>query len=389
MIGMGNTPGIMPFTGRARKMLTVLAGVVLVATSALLVVRHETAPVPEGGIRDGADRTLKIPARVDRVICSGAGCLRLLTYLEAQDRIVAVDSIERRGSPIDARPYAIANPQFKTYPVFGEFRGWDNAELIAGLRPRPQVIFKTFAGRGQDPTRLHVKTGIPVIVLDYGNLTYGRERLDSALRLMGTVLEKSERAEEVIAYFDVLEQDLMERTRDIPRDKRPSCYIAGLGQSGPHGLQSTDPSFAPFLFTHARNVAAESLGDKLSHATAAKEQIVFWDPEVIFLDISTLRLGSGANALDELRNDPVYRSLSAARKGQVHGLFPSNSYSHNFDAVFANSYYVGKVLYPEKFADVDPLAKAEEISTFLNGGVAFATLNQQFGGLAFNRIKVR
>ncbi len=377
------------FTGRARKMLTMLAGVVFVATAAVLVVRHETAPAPEGGIREWADRTLEIPARVDKVICSGAGCLRLLTYLEAQDRIVAVDSIERRGSPIDARPYAIANPQFKTYPVFGEFRGWDNAELIASLRPAPQVIFKTFAGRGQDPALLQAKTGIPVIVLDYGNLTYGRERLNGALRLMGTVLGKSEGAEEVIAYFEALEQDLMERTRDISRDRRPSCYIGGLGQSGPHGLRSTDPSFAPFLFTHARNVAAESLSDKLSHATVAKEQIVMWDPEFIFLDVSTLRLKAGANALDELRNDPVYQSLSAVRKGHVYGLFPSNSYDENFDAIFANAYYVGTVLYPGRFADVDPLAKAEEISSFLNGGPAFATLNDEFGGLAFNRIKVR
>jgi iron complex transport system substrate-binding protein len=343
----------------------------------------------ERQITDMAGRTVTIPQKVDRVICSGSGCLRLLTYLKAHDRILAVDSIEIKGSPIDARPYAIANPQFKKYPLFGEFRGYDNPELIAGLRPQPQLIFKIFAGRGQDPDHLQEKTGIPVIVLEYGNLTYGREQLRRALHLMADVMRKTRRAEEVVALFDTLEQDLQRRTQDIPRDQRPSCYVGGLGQAGPHGFQSTEPSFAPFVFTHAKNVAASSPGEKpLSHATVAKEQIVFWNPDLIFLDVSTLRLGSGASALDQLRTDPAYRSLSAVCEDAVFGLFPYNSYNQNFEAVFANAYYVGKVLYPVRFADVEPLAKAEEISILLNGGPAFETLNKQFEDLAFNRIRI-
>ncbi|MFP4033234.1 MAG: hypothetical protein ACLFTV_16880 [Desulfococcaceae bacterium] len=145
-------------------------------------------------IADAAGRTVTVPKAADRAICSGAGCLRLLTYLQAHDRIVGVDSIELRGSPIDARPYAIANPQFKTYPLFGEFRGHDNPELIAALDPQPQVIFKTYGGRGTGPDSLQAKTGIPVVILKYGNLTYQRDALNQALRLMGEVMGEGERA---------------------------------------------------------------------------------------------------------------------------------------------------------------------------------------------------
>lgn len=341
-------------------------------------------------LTDGIGRKVEIPAKVERVICSGSGCLRLLTYLKAHGRIVAVDSIELRGSPIDARPYAIANPQFKTYPLFGEFRGHDNPELIAGLQPQPQVIFKTYAGRGQNPDQLQAKTGIPVVGLEYGNLTYGRKDLNRTLELMTDIMGVRKRTEAVINFFDAMEQDLKERTRDIPEDKRPTCYIGGLGQSGPHGFQSTEPSFAPFVFVNAKNVAAPSPSEKqLPHATVAKEQIVFWDPEVIFIDVSTLRLASGASALDQLRSESTYQSLSAVHKGRVYGLFPYNSYTQNFEAIFANAYYVGKVLYPERFKDIDPMVKAEEISVFLNGGPAFETLNRQFNGMAFSRITVR
>lgn len=360
----------------------------LVIAAALCSVLSRAGETRE--ITDAAGRTLTIPVEVDRVICSGAGCLRLLTYLKAHDRVVAVDSIEIRGAPVDARPYAVANPRFADLPLFGEFRGHDNPELIAGLRPPPQVIFKTYAGRGRDPDRLQTKTNIPVIVLEYGNLTYGRENLNRSLRLMGDVMRKEKRAEEVIAFFDAMERDLKRRTRNIPEKKRPTCYVGGISLSGPHGFQSTEPSFAPFVFTNANNVASSpAKGKPLSHAVVAREQIVFWDPAVIFLDISTVRLGSDAGALDQLRLNPAYRNLSAVREGEVYGLFPHNSYTQNFEAIFANAYYVGKVLYPERFQDVDPLAKAEEISVFLNGGPAFSILKKQFDGLAFSRIPIR
>lgn len=341
-------------------------------------------------IQDAAGRTVTIPKDVTRVICSGAGCLRLLTYLGAQESIVAVDSIELKGSPIDARPYAIANPKFKTYPLFGEFRGQDNAELIVSLRPAPQVIFKIYTGRGSDPDQLQKKTGIPVICLDYGNLTYDRERLNSALCLMGEIIGQSERAQAVITYFDFLEQDLRKRTQDIPEDKRPSCYIGGLGQSGPHGFQSTDPSFTPFVFTNTDNVsAAASAGKTLSYANVAKEQIVVWNPEIIFLDVATFRLGAETNALHQLQTDQAYKNLSAVRDNKIYFLFPSNSYNQNFEVIFANAYYIGKMLYPEQFKDVDPLLKAEEISTFLNGGPSFEILNKEFNGLAFSKMEKR
>ncbi len=338
-------------------------------------------------LHDALGQPLNFSMPAERVICSGSGCLRLLTYLQAQDRIIAVDSIERRGSPLNARPYAIANPQFKEYPLFGEFRGWDNPELIAALHPPPQVIFKIVGGRGQDPAQLQRKTAIPVIPLHYGNLGDARDTLNRSLRGMAAVVGKPERAEAVIAYFDELEQDLRRRTRDIPEDMRPTCYVGGLGQRGPHGLQSTDLTFEPFTFVSARNVAAtRDAGIHLSHTMISKEQLLVWDPRVIFVDISTLRLDSGVDAISQLRDDPAFRTLSAVREGRVYGLFPHNSYNRNFETVFANAYYVGAVLYPDRFADIDPMAKADEIAAFLNGGPAFESLNREFGNMGFRRI---
>ena len=205
-----------------------------------------------------------------------------LSYLDCQDRIVAVDDMEKRHSRFDARPYAMANPQFRQYPIFGEFRGHDHPELILTLNPQPQVIFKTFAAMGHDPAELEQKTGIPVVVLEYGDLGKHRLQLYQALRTMGRVLAAEQRAEAVIAFFEENIHLLDERTRRIPANMRPSCYVGGIAFKGPHGFQSTEPGYPSFAFVNVDNVAHNPvmMGKSLQHSHVAKEKIVEWDPEV-------------------------------------------------------------------------------------------------------------
>jgi len=342
-------------------------------------------------ITDGSGRQVKIPATVERLIASGSGMLRLLTYLQAQNRIVAVDDMEKRRSQFDARPYALANPQFKSYPLFGEFRGHDNPELILALKPQPQVIIKAFSATAYDPVELQQKTGIPVIVVNYGDLGRSRPDLNLALRICGQVVGKENRADEVVAFFDSLIADLRQRTQDIPPDKRPSCFVGGIAQRGPHGFQSTEPGYPPFAFIGAHNLAYDpSMKDKaLIHSNIAKEKIVEWDPNILFVDLSTLQMGAGAGALHELKTDPAYRLLTAIKNGKVYGLLPYNWYTQNYGSIFANAYFIGKLLYPDRFSDIDPAAKADEIYTFFVGKPVFRQMDAAFGGLAFKQLLLK
>ena len=339
-------------------------------------------------ITDAAGRQIDVPVTVKHVICSGAGALRLLTYLGAQDRIVAVDDLEKKHRRFDARPYALANPQFKDLPVFGEFRGHDHPERILSLDPLPQVIFKTNATTGHDPVALSRKTGVPVVVLNYGNLGRNRNNLYQSLRIMGEVLGKTQRAEKIIWFFQSMIDDLQSRTQDIPEDKRPGCFVGGIAYRGPHGYQSTEPTYPPFAFTNARNLAySPSMKLKpLQQSSIAKEKIVVWDPDVLFLDLSTLQMGDKAGGLYELKTDPAYRKLRAVQEGKVYGVLPYNWYTQNFGSIFANAYFIGKLLYPEKFEDIDPVEKADEIYTFLVDKTVFQEMNATFQHLAFQQI---
>ncbi len=357
----------------------------------LIICMAVSAHAETRKIQDAANRTVSIPARVERVICSGSGCLRLLSYLQAQDTVVAVDDIESRKRRFDARPYALAYPNFKSMPIFGGFRGQDNPELIMTLDPQPQVILKTYASSmGYDPVELQEKTDIPVVVLNYGDLGALRPQLYQTLRTMGDVVGKRERAEEVIAFFQAQIADLMQRTADVADENRASVFVGGVAFKGPHGYQSTEPVYPPFTFVNARNLACTpGLSTKeLRHSDIAKEKIVEWNPDYLFLDLSSLQMGEEAGGLYELRTDPAYRTLDAVKAGRVYGLLPYNWYTKNYGSIMANAFYIGKLLYPDRFVDVDPVAKADEIYTFLVGEPVYGKMDAMFKNMAYRPVPV-
>lgn len=338
-------------------------------------------------VTDALGRQVTIPAKVERVICSGSGCLRLLVYLQAQNLAVAVDDIEGKRSQFDARPYALANPGLRDLPVFGRFRGDDDPERILALSPQPQVILKVNPEMGANPEEVERKTGIPVVAMRYGDLGVKRQEFYATLRTFAEVVGRKERAEAVIAFLDRHIADLEKRVAGVAGAARPSVFVGGVAYKGPQGFTSTEPGYPPFLFLSARNVAAAGLSS--GQTSVAKEKILEWNPDVLFLDLATLQMGEAAGGLHELKTDPAYQTLAAVQSGKVYGLLPYNWYSQNFGSILADAYYVGKVLYPERFKDVDPVVQADAIYSFLVGKPVFGEMNRLFSGQAFRQVPLR
>lgn len=342
-------------------------------------------------VTDGAGRQVTVDKEIRHIICSGPGCLRLITYLEAQDRVLAVDDMEKQRPKFDARPYALANPRFKALPIFGGFRGHDDPEKIMALSPLPQVIFKTFPAMGYDPEELQQKTGIPVVVLNIGSLTAGRDQLYGALTLAGRILGKEQRAEAVIGFFTDQITELEKRSKPAGETDMPACYVGGIAFKGPHGFASTEPGYPPFVFAGAKNLAntGDLAGKNMQHSQISREKIMAWDPPYLFLDLSTLQMGEGAGGLFELQTDPAYRTLTAVAEGKVYGLLPYNWYTQNFGSILADAWFVGKILHPGSFTDIDPVKKADEIYTFLVGAPVFDQMNHLFRSLVFQTVPVQ
>ena len=324
-------------------------------------------------IVDSANRTVTIHKPVKRVVGVEAGALRLIVYLRATDRVVGVEDVEKQYP--GARPYIIAHPELAELPSIGPIHGGDD-ELI--LAQHPDVIFWTYTTAEKADERQE-KTGIPVIALGYGDLAPEEDRKEyySTLLLMSYVLDEEERAKELIDYTEELIQDLEERTSDVPEEDKPKVYVGGIGYRGAHGILSTKPFYPPFVFVNAENVAGE-LG--VSHAFIDKEQLIEWNPDIIFVD------EGGISLVMEDLSDPVYQSISAVKNGELYGILPYNWYTHNYATTLADAYYIGKVLYPERFVDVDPVKKAEEIYEMHVGAPVYEQMASEFGG--FKKIEL-
>jgi len=329
-----------------------------------------------------------VPSEIDRIYCSG-GTLRLAVYLDCVDKVVAVDSNER-NEPLrnGMKAYLAAHPELRDLPLGGETSGRDNPELLLGLKTPPQLIVKAETGAGYDPAELARRTGIPVLLLPMRGITTGRQEFDDGLRLMGQALGKVERAEQVIAFFDREIADLKERTQNVEEPK-PLVYVGGVSYNGSHRFNSSEAGYPPFVLVGANSPLTENADDPLlgsRHTMLAKEKILEWNPDVLFLDLGTLTLGA-SSGLEELRTDAAYRSLSAAQRGDVYTLFPNTFYFVNHDAVLANAWFVGKTLYPDRFTDIDPKTKADEIFTFLVGRPVFDSLNAALQHPALERLR--
>jgi iron complex transport system substrate-binding protein len=341
-------------------------------------------------ITDGFGRTVIVPANPERIVCSGSGCLRYIVYLGAQNTVVGVDSQEKRDHPYEARAYAITNPQFTTMPLFGEMRGKDDPEKIIGIGPN--VIIKTgssgtaYGTNAAEADTLQDKTGIPVIAFPYGSLRTEAEKAEmyNGLRLLGKNLGKEARAEELIAYIDDTTADLERRTKDIPADQQKTVYIGGVSSAGAHGIISTEPAYPPFLWVHAKNIAA---GSGSEHADVSKEVVVDGDPEFLFIDVGTIQMDNDG-AIGELKTNPAYASLKAVKNGNVYGVLPYNYYNTNYETVLADAYFIGKVLYPDQFSDINPQEKADEIYFKFVGKPVFEAINTNYKDLGFATITI-
>ena len=321
-------------------------------------------------INDMLGREVVLPEKIHKVVGIGPGALRLLVYMQAVDRIAGVEEIEKRSG----RPYIFAHPVLKHKPAIGPaFTG--DPELIAACNP--DVIIRTYTTSGE-ANELQRKTGIPVVALRYVNQSQEWRVTDSALNLLGTILDRRDRSRELTNYYHSLIDTLRNKTAGMGQEDKPRVYLGGLSHRGTHGITSTSPYYEPFAFTRARNVATPLRSEYPNNEGVLidPEQIMVWNPHILFIDLA------GKMLVEEDIRDrrEFYTKITAFQENQVYGVHPYNWYSTNHATVLANAWFVGSVLYPGRFSDTAPKKKADEIYRFFLGRPVYDSLKSEYGG---------
>lgn len=326
-------------------------------------------------ITDAAGRQVSVPNNPARIIGLGPGSLRLIIYLEAKNKVIGVEDIEKQNPT--TRPYWIAHSDLGNLPSIGPggpatINKEPDLEKILILKP--EVIFISYLDRDKADA-LEKKIGIPVVVISYGPFGSFDEKFFESLRLCGRILNKPNRAEAVIRFIENTREDLLKRVKGFPEQRKPLVYVGGIGFRGTQGLESTETGYMPFEWVRG-NAAVKAEG-RPGHLFVEKEKLLSWDPEMIFLD---------SGGMDRIREDyekkpAFYQGLKAFRNKKIYTLHAFNWYVTNIETVLIDAYAVGTVLYPREFRDIRLTKKADDIYTFFLGKPIFKEMEKHHGKL--------
>ena len=351
------------------RFLSVLLACLMLLSVAALAETAETRIIV-----DGLGREVEIPVNVESIVCTGVGALRYTCYMGAQDLVVGVEEYESKLST--SRLYNYVNfDQFSQLPIIG-MKDEPDPEALLNIDPQVIVMSGYIEEQAED---LQNKTGIPVVVVPTSDTTLDDMAYET-FRIMGELYGREEKAAEIIEYLHGIEADLETRISGIAEEDKPSVYVGGVSFKGHHGFEGTEAYYGPFELIKAKNLANET--DQTGAFNIDLEQVLEWDPEVIFVDFN----GMGLIKEDYAANADYYNALTAVQEGKVYSQISFRSSASNLETALADTYYAACVMYPEQFGDIDIAAKADEIFTMLLGRPVYNELVEM--GYEFRQIQI-
>ena len=325
-------------------------------------------------VTDTCGRTVEIPKTVKSVVCVGVGSLRFTTYLDALDLLAGVEENELDIGVY--KPYAYLHQDvWEKLPQTGNNGETYDEQIIAA---NPDVIIANMDKDTADAYQQ--KTGIPVVTIPMVEGILDDAVFDM-INLLGEVYGKQDRAKELTDYLTAMKQDIADRVAKVDKDKIPSVYVSGVTFKGAHGFEGTEAGYAPLAALKGNNIA-DATG-KSGAFDMDIEQVLKVDPDYIFVDTSNLDLVKQQYA----ENPAFYNSLTAVKENRVFSQISFRFCATNVELALADMYYMATVIYPEAFADVDPVEKANEIfKMFLGADDFYSTLNE--AGYSFGPVDI-
>ncbi len=308
-------------------------------------------------VTDILGREVEVPASVERIVPLG-NTPRMITYLGLADKVVGIGECEIAESPIMAYAY-INKDKWEGLPNCGTDAMGETAFYAESIiEADPDVILCSYAPDVVE--NIEKQTGKPVVAVVDGTL-FGDD-YDESLRILGETCGVEDRAEEVISFIDAALEDLEDRTKDVADDDKPSVLAAAATFKGSHGIEGVNSNY-PIFTTISANEVSIDIADEPQALLVDREQILDWNPDMIFFDFSGVELVQ----IDFDENPDYYGHLKAYNDGNLYQWPNSTWHWSNVEIPIVTAYYLGTLLYPEQFDNVDFEAKASEIFDFFLG----------------------
>lgn len=245
-----------------------------------------------------------------------------------------------------------ALPELATLPDFGSF---DEISLEEMMQAKPDVIISP--EQAANATKQLRNLGLAVVV-DGATPKDSQDTFATAhaeRELIAQMLHTEDLLEKYNKWSDSLMQEVESRVADIPDESRKKVLVTRTNM---------EEVFCENInLGHSATLAGGILvteGMTDYYTTVDTEQIVQWNPDVIFQQIVTIDQDTMSGIYREWQNDERYKNINAIQSGDVY-IIPMGITQWSGDVESAlGILLMAKQMYPEKFEDMDVLEYAKE-----------------------------
>ena len=311
------------------------------------------------------------PGSYQRVVCIGAGALRLYSYIGDVSLLCGVEDIDNetlaeRPKMFDsvARPYVLAyGDVFASLPSYGV--GGPNAQSPEAekiLTCEPDIVISLY-GDADKENALQEQLGVPVVTLMTGPDSVFDESFNKSLRLLGTIFGESEKAEKLIGFIAAERAEIEARTADIAEAEKPAVYICGLGNWGTTNHLMTAQDYVSFRVANVKNVVSGLGAPGAQPIEAEKFVSLGEDMDAMIFDAAAVK-----NIKPLYAEDPtMFDTCRAWREGEAYLQLAYNAYYTNYEIALINTWFAAKVAYPDRFEDIDMAEVTDRVTTAFLG----------------------
>ena len=328
--------------------------IILGRENELTIVQHLGKPP------DITEEPVTVPMPIESIAALGGsfGPYTVCAMGEADKIVAVVDSAKDRGE---------IRELIEDVPEVGKSTVWD-MEMILELNPDIVLAYASYGDYSYYEETLNV-AGIPLVQMDF----HVWEKYSKELSNLGWMLNKQERAEELISFEQQHLGIIEERVKNLDEEQKPRVYCASYpGNYGEPTHTSGKGSSEHDLieFCGGINIFADLEGT----VVVDPEEVIIRNPQVIYATTTAWYPGcplgydiTDTSPVEEFRQDmimdyPGWDHIDAVKDGRVY--FISTDAKSTHPSVYQS--YLAKWFHPEVFEDIDPVAIHREwMETFL------------------------
>lgn len=286
-----------------------------------------------GSQTDMAGRSVSTPAEINKTFAI-SDSVSVILYMLAPDKMVGWGSRNESQNQY-------MSVEYQNLPVLGGGKQRANYEEV--IAKTPDVVFLGHGGDNETINGIQQKFGeIPVLDIEGdNNLT----TITSSIKYMGTVLGKQNKSDELINFYNNVLNQVNNTVATIPDSQKKKVYYA----KGSDGLSTFAPgSPQTQLINICGGINVVQAPVQKGGMGVSMELILEWNPDVI--------ITSDPQFYSKIYSNSLWQNINAVKSKQVY-LTPESPFNWFESPPGANTIigipWTAKVLYPDKFKDLD------------------------------------